>query len=75
MRVRQDKHGRKGNIRMACFTTEDVSEEELKYFLEEYWKISIIKTRRNRFLVRNEALVCYRTAGEANTALADINMY
>ena len=26
-------------------------------------------------MVRNEALVCYRIAGEANTALADINMY
>ena len=23
MRVRQDKHGRKGNIRMACLATEE----------------------------------------------------
>ena len=47
----------------------------MKYFLEEFRKTSNIKTRRNRFLVRNEALVCYRPAGEAKTALADINMY
>ena len=53
----------------------DISEEELKYFLEEYGNISSIKTRRNRFLGRNEALVCYKTAEEAKTALADINMY
>ena len=39
----------------------DASEEELKYFLEEYGKISSIKTGRNRFLGRNEALGCYRT--------------
>ena len=53
----------------------NISEEELKYFLEEYGKISSIKTRRNRFLVRNEALVCYRTAEEAKKALGNINMY
>ena len=53
----------------------DISEEDLKYFLEEYGKISSIKTRRNRFLGRNEALVCYRTAEEPKTDLADINMY
>ena len=53
----------------------DISEEQLKYFLGEYGKISSIKTRKNRFLGRNEALVCYRTAEEAKTALADINMY
>ena len=53
----------------------DISEEELKYFLEEYGKISSIKTRRNRFLGRNEALVCYRTAEVAKTALPVINMY
>ena len=53
----------------------DISEEELKYFLEEYGKISSIKTRRNSFLRRNEALPCYRTAEEAKTVAADINMY
>ena len=51
----------------------------MKYFLEEYGKISSIKTQRNRFLGRNEALVCYKTAEEAKTDinldLADINMY
>ena len=157
MRVRQDKHGRKGNIRMACLATEeqaklaikmlnkskqyaaneykhrkqtnnisnstkekdkrhkkpveetelqetkicypcgskehliksckkntnlfllneggpDILEEGLKYFLEEYGKVNSIKTQRNRYLGRNEALVCYRTVEEAKTALADINM-
>ena len=34
-----------------------------------------MKTRRNRYLGRNEALVCYMTAEEEKTALADINMY
>ena len=53
----------------------DISEEELKYFLEEYGKVNSIKTRRNRCLGRNEALVYYREAEEAKTALADINMY
>ena len=53
----------------------DISEEELKYFLEEHGKISSIKTRRNEFLERNEALVCYRTAEETKTALAYINVY
>ena len=57
----------------------EVSEKQLKYFLEEYGKISSIKTQRNRFLGRNEALVCYKTAEEAKTDinldLADINMY
>ena len=53
----------------------DISEEELKYFLEEYGKVNNIKTRRNRYLGRNKALVCYRTVEEAKTALADINMY
>ena len=47
----------------------------MKYFLEEYGEISGIKTRRNKFLERNEPLVCYRTTGEIKTALADINMY
>ena len=58
------------------FTNEewpDISKEELKYFLEEYGKVDSIKTRRNRYLGRNKALVCYRTAEEAKTALADIN--
>ena len=36
----------------------DTSEEEFKYLLEEYGKISSIKTGRNIFLRRNEALVC-----------------
>ena len=53
----------------------DISEEELKYFLEEYRKVNSIKTRRNRYLRRNEALVCYRTVEEEKTALADVNMH
>ena len=36
----------------------DISEEELKYYLEEYGKVKSIKTRRNRYLGRNEALFC-----------------
>ena len=47
----------------------------MKYYLEEYGKVKSIKTRRNRYLGRNEALVCYRTVEKAKTALADINMY
>ena len=47
----------------------------VEIFLEEYGKISSIKTRRNRLVERNQALVRYRTVEEANTALADINMY
>ena len=47
----------------------------MKYFLEEYGNVNNIKTRRNRYLERNEALVCYRTAEKAKAALADINMY
>ena len=46
-----------------------------EYYLEEYEKVNSIKTRRNRYLGRNKALVCQRTAEEAKTALADINMY
>ena len=53
----------------------DILEEELKYYLEEYGKVKSIKTRRSRYLGRNEALVCYRTVEEAKAALADINMY
>ena len=53
----------------------DISEEKLKYFLEEYGQVNCIKTLRNRYLGRNEALVCYRTVEKAKTALADINMY
>ena len=55
----------------------DISEEELKFYLEEYGKVNIIKTRRNSYLGRNQALVYYyyRPAEEAKTALADINMY
>ena len=53
----------------------DISEEELKYFLEEYEKVNSIKTGRTLYLGRNEARVCYRTVEEAKTALADINMY
>ena len=53
----------------------DISEEELKYFLEEYGKKSSIKTRKNRFVEMDESLVCYRTTEEAKTALADINMF
>ena len=53
----------------------DISEEELKYFLEEYEKGNSIKTGRTIYLGRNEALVCYRTVEEAKIALADINMY
>ena len=53
----------------------DISDEELKYCLEEYGKVNSIKTQRNRNLGRNESLVCYRTAEEAKTALANINMY
>ena len=30
MRVRQDKHGRKGNIRMACLATEEQSKLAIK---------------------------------------------
>ena len=30
MRIRQDKHGRKGNIGMACFTTEDQAKLAIK---------------------------------------------
>ena len=47
----------------------------MKYYLENYGKLKSIKTRRNRYLARNEALVCYRTEEEAKTALADTNMY
>ena len=47
----------------------------MKYYLEEYGKVKSIKTRRNRYLGWNEALVCYRTVEKAKTALADINMY
>ena len=47
----------------------------MKYLLYEYGKVNSIKTRRNRYLVRNKALVCYRTAEEGKIALADINMY
>ena len=46
----------------------DISEVELKYFLEEYRKVYSIKTRRNRYLGRDEALVCDRTAKEAKAA-------
>ena len=53
----------------------EISEEDLKYFLEDYGKISSTKTQRNIFFGRNEALVCYRTAKEAKTVSADINMY
>ena len=53
----------------------DISEEELKYYLEEYGKVNSMQTRRNRYSGRNEALVCYRTGEEAEIALADINMY
>ena len=53
----------------------DISEEELKYYLKEYGKVKSIKTRRNRYLGMNEALVWYRTAEDGKTALADINMY
>ena len=53
----------------------DISDKELKYYLKEYGKVKSIKTRRNRYLGRNEALVCYRTTEDAKTALADINMY
>ena len=66
---------RKNNL---FFTNEDrpeISEEELKYFLIEYGKINSIKTRRNRFLGRNEALVCCMTTEEVKTPLADINLY
>ena len=34
-----------------------------------------MKTRRNKYLGRNEALVCYLTAEEEKTVLADINIY
>ena len=47
----------------------------MKYLLEEYGKISSIKTQTNRSLGRSEALVCYKTAEEAKVALADISMY
>ena len=47
----------------------------MKYLLYEYGKVNSIKTRRNRYLGRNKALVCYRTAEEGKIALADINMY
>ena len=47
----------------------------MKYFLKEYGKGSSIKIRRNRFLRKNEILVFYRIAEEANTALADATMY
>ena len=60
------------------FTNEewpDISEEELKYYWEKYGKVNSIKTRRNRYLGRDEALVCYRIAEEAKTAFAVINMY
>ena len=47
----------------------------VEIFLRGVWKGKYYKTWRNRYLERNEALVCYRTAEEAKTALADINMY
>ena len=53
----------------------NILEEEFKYCLEEYGKVNSVKTRRNRYLGRIEALVCYWTAAEAKAALADINMY
>ena len=46
----------------------------MQYSLEEYGKISSIKTQTNRSLGRSEALVCYKTAEEAKVALADISM-
>ena len=46
------------------FVTNNKWPEELKCFLENYGKISSIKTQRNRLLGRNEALVCYRTVEE-----------
>ena len=49
--------------------------KELKYLLEEYGKITSIKTQTNRSLGRSEALVGYKTAEEAKVALADISMY
>ena len=45
----------------------------VEILLRGVWKG--IQTRRNRYLGRNEALVCYRTVEEAEAALADINMY
>ena len=42
MRVRQDKHGRKGNIRMACLATEEQAKlaikmlNKTKYIASEY---------------------------------------
>ena len=52
----------------------DISEKELKYYLEEYGKVKSIETRRNRYLERNEALVCYSAVEEAKSALVDKKM-
>ena len=59
----------KKNINLFVTNEEcpEISKEEFKYFLEEYGKISI-KTRRNRFLRGNEALMCYRTAEKGKAA-------
>ena len=43
--------------------------------MEKYEKRSSIKTQRNRFLGRNEALLSHRTTEEAKAALPDINMH
>ena len=67
----------KKNINLFVTNKEwpDILDEKLKYYLEEYGKVNSIKTKRNRNLGRNESLVCYRTAEDAKTALANINMY
>ena len=74
-KIIQKEHKKNTNLFVTNEEWPDISEEELKYFLEEYGKVNSIKTRRNRCLGRNEALVYYREAEEAKTALADINMY
>ena len=50
----------------------EISEEKMKYFLEEYGKISSIKTLKNRLSRRNDALVCYRTTEDSMTTLAEL---
>ena len=69
-KIIQKEHKKNTNLFVTNEEWPDISEEELKYYLEEYGKVNSIKTRKNRYLERNEAVVCYRTAEEAKTAVA-----
>ena len=66
----------KKNTNLFVTTEEwpDISEEQLKYFLEEYGKVNSIKNRRNRYLGRNETPASHRRAEEAKTSSVDINI-